>query len=124
VYAEAFQAAFKFADREARRVAFERLRGLAHWSGLRPLLPNERLPAVVIEKSSYHLTPGAARPQAGSEEAPLAAGQATLGCLATASRGQPGQPSWSSAGVFFWSGYAPAVSISEAIALSHCFCNT
>jgi tetratricopeptide (TPR) repeat protein len=53
-YAEAFQAAFKFADREAHRVAFERLRGWGHWSALDPLLPNERLPAVVVRKDWQH----------------------------------------------------------------------
>jgi tetratricopeptide (TPR) repeat protein len=53
-YAEAFQAAFKFADRESRRVAFERLRGWGHWSALDPLLPNERLPAIVMRRDWQH----------------------------------------------------------------------
>ena len=53
-YAEAFQAAFKFTDREARRVAFERLRGWGHWSALDPLLPDERLPVVISRRDWQH----------------------------------------------------------------------
>jgi tetratricopeptide (TPR) repeat protein len=53
-YAEAFQTAFKFASHAARRVAFERLRGWGHWSALDPLLPNERLPVVVMRKDWQH----------------------------------------------------------------------
>ncbi len=53
-YAEAFQAAFKFTDREARRIAFERLRGWGHWSALDPLPPNERLPVVVSRQDWQH----------------------------------------------------------------------
>jgi hypothetical protein len=49
-YTEAFEAASKFTDRAARRIAVERLCGWGHWSVLDPLLPNERLPAVVIRK--------------------------------------------------------------------------
>jgi tetratricopeptide (TPR) repeat protein len=53
-YSEAFQAALKFATHAARRVAFERLRGWGHWSALEPLLPNERLAAVVLRKDWHH----------------------------------------------------------------------
>jgi tetratricopeptide (TPR) repeat protein len=53
-YAEAFQAAFKFATHAARRVAFEHLRGWGHWSALEPLRPNERLPAVVMRPDWHH----------------------------------------------------------------------
>jgi tetratricopeptide (TPR) repeat protein len=49
-----FEAATAFVDRESRRVAFEHLRGWAHWSALDPLLPNERLPAVVLQKDWHH----------------------------------------------------------------------
>src|ERR1700726_722435 len=49
-----FEAATAFVDRESRRVAFEHLRGWAHWSALDPLLPNERLPAVVLPKDWHH----------------------------------------------------------------------
>src|SRR5258708_25469677 len=54
-YTEAFEAAFKFTDRAARRIAVERLCGWGHWSALDPLLPNERLPAVVSGKGLAHL---------------------------------------------------------------------
>jgi tetratricopeptide (TPR) repeat protein len=53
-YTEAFQAAFKFTSREARRIAFERLRGWGHWSALDPLLPNERLSTIVMRKDWHH----------------------------------------------------------------------
>jgi tetratricopeptide (TPR) repeat protein len=53
-YAEAFQAAFKFASQAARRVAQERLLGWAHWSALDPLLSNERLSAVIVRKDWHH----------------------------------------------------------------------
>jgi tetratricopeptide (TPR) repeat protein len=53
-YAEAFQAAFKFASGLARDIATEHLRGWGHWSALDPLLPNERLPAVVARKDWHH----------------------------------------------------------------------
>jgi tetratricopeptide (TPR) repeat protein len=53
-YAAAFRAACKFATQAARRVAFERLRGWAHWSALDPLPPNERLPTVVMRKDWHH----------------------------------------------------------------------
>jgi tetratricopeptide (TPR) repeat protein len=53
-YAAAFQAAFKFATRAERRAAEEHLRGRAHWSALDPLLPHERLPAVVEHKDWHH----------------------------------------------------------------------
>jgi tetratricopeptide (TPR) repeat protein len=49
-----FEAADEFTDREPRRVAFERLRGWAHWSALDPLLPNERLPAILARKDWQH----------------------------------------------------------------------
>lgn len=48
------EAAAAFADRAAGRLAFERLLGWAHWSDLEPLLPNERLPAVVMQKDWHH----------------------------------------------------------------------
>jgi tetratricopeptide (TPR) repeat protein len=48
------EAAAAFADRESRRVAFELLRGWGHWSALDPLLPRERLPAVVEHKDWHH----------------------------------------------------------------------
>jgi tetratricopeptide (TPR) repeat protein len=53
-FAASFEAAAAFADRASRRVAFERLRGWAHWSALDPLLPNERLPVVVMQKDWHH----------------------------------------------------------------------
>ena len=53
-YAEAFQAAFKFASGLARDIATEHLRGWGHWSALDALLPNERLPAVVMRKDWHH----------------------------------------------------------------------
>ncbi len=53
-YAEAFQAAFTFTDRAARRVALERLSGWGHWSALDPLLPDERLPAILEHKDWQH----------------------------------------------------------------------
>jgi tetratricopeptide (TPR) repeat protein len=53
-YAAAFQAAFKFASRAERQAAEEHLRGWAHWSALDPLLPPERLPAVVEHKDWHH----------------------------------------------------------------------
>jgi tetratricopeptide (TPR) repeat protein len=53
-YAAAFQAAFKFATRVERSAAEERLRGWAHWSALDPLLPQERLPAVMERKDWHH----------------------------------------------------------------------
>ena len=49
-----FEAAVAVTDREPRRVAFERLRGWAHWSALDPLLPNERLPAILARKDWHH----------------------------------------------------------------------
>jgi tetratricopeptide (TPR) repeat protein len=49
-----FEAADEFTDREPSRVAFERLRGWAHWSALDPLLPNERLPAILSRKDWHH----------------------------------------------------------------------
>lgn len=49
-----FEAVAAFADRAAGRLAFERLRGWGHWSDLDPLLPNERLPAVVMQKDWHH----------------------------------------------------------------------
>ncbi len=52
-YAQAFQAASRFATRAARRVALERLRGWAHWSVLEPLPPHERL-HVVVERKDWH----------------------------------------------------------------------
>ena len=53
-YAEAFRAVSKRTDREASRVAFERLRGWGHWSALNPLLPNERLPVVISRRDWQH----------------------------------------------------------------------
>ncbi len=53
-YAEAFQAAFRFASQAARRVALERLHGWAHWSALDPLLPDERLPTIIERKDWHH----------------------------------------------------------------------
>ncbi len=49
-----FEAAVALTDRESRRLAFERLRGWGHWSVLDPLLPNERLPVVILEKDWHH----------------------------------------------------------------------
>jgi len=53
-FAASFEAATAFVDRESRRIAFEHLRGLGHWSALDPLLPNERLPAVMEHKDWHH----------------------------------------------------------------------
>jgi tetratricopeptide (TPR) repeat protein len=53
-YAEAFQAALKFASSAARRMAFERLRGWAHWSALDPLLPDERFSTLVTHREWHH----------------------------------------------------------------------
>ncbi len=52
-YAEAFQAAFKFASQLERKLAVERVRGWGHWSALDSLLPQERLPAI-IEREDWH----------------------------------------------------------------------
>jgi hypothetical protein len=49
-----FEAASASVDRESRRIAFEHLRGLGHWSALDPLLPQERLPAVMEHKDWHH----------------------------------------------------------------------
>jgi tetratricopeptide (TPR) repeat protein len=49
-----FEADTAFVDRESRRVAFEHLRGWGHWSALDPLLPKERLPAVIEHKDWHH----------------------------------------------------------------------
>jgi tetratricopeptide (TPR) repeat protein len=49
-----FEAAVEFTAREPRRIAFEHLRGWAHWSALDPLLPNERLPAILARKDWHH----------------------------------------------------------------------
>lgn len=49
-----FEDTAEFTLREPRRVAFERLRGWAHWSALDPLLPNERLPAILSRKDWQH----------------------------------------------------------------------
>jgi tetratricopeptide (TPR) repeat protein len=49
-----FDAAVEFTAREPRRIAFEHLRGWAHWSALDPLLPNERLPAILARKDWHH----------------------------------------------------------------------
>ena len=49
-----FDAATAVVDRESRRVAFEHLRGWGHWSALDPLLPKERLPAVIEHKDWHH----------------------------------------------------------------------
>jgi tetratricopeptide (TPR) repeat protein len=53
-YERAFDAAFQFADRNERRVALERLRGLGHWSALEPLLPSERLPFILEHRTWQH----------------------------------------------------------------------
>ncbi len=53
-YAEAFQAAFKFATHLERKLAVERLRGWGHWSALDSLLPQERLPAIIECKDWHH----------------------------------------------------------------------
>jgi tetratricopeptide (TPR) repeat protein len=49
-----FEAAAAIADCEAGRVALEHLRGWGHWSALDPLLPPERLPAVMEHKDWHH----------------------------------------------------------------------
>jgi tetratricopeptide (TPR) repeat protein len=53
-YTAAFQSAFRFATQGARRLAVERLRGWAHWSALDPLLPQERLAAVITQRDWHH----------------------------------------------------------------------
>jgi hypothetical protein len=53
-YAQAFQAAFRFATRASRQAAVERLHGWAHWSALDPLLPHERLSAIIERKDWHH----------------------------------------------------------------------
>lgn len=53
-YAAAFQAAFKFASNAERRIAEEHLRGWGHWSALDPLLPQERLAAVIEHRDWHH----------------------------------------------------------------------
>ncbi len=53
-YTEAFQSAFRFATEGARRLAVERLCGWAHWSALDPLLPQERLAAVITQRDWHH----------------------------------------------------------------------
>ncbi len=53
-FAASFEAATAFVDRESRRIAFEHLRGLGHWSALDPLLPNERFSAVIEHKDWHH----------------------------------------------------------------------
>ena len=49
-----FEDTAEFTLRAPRVVAFERLRGWAHWSALDPLLPNERLPAILSRKDWHH----------------------------------------------------------------------
>jgi hypothetical protein len=49
-----FEAATAFVDRESRQLACEHLRGWGHWSALDPLLPPERLPAVIAQTSWHH----------------------------------------------------------------------
>jgi tetratricopeptide (TPR) repeat protein len=53
-YAAAFQAAFKFATTVEREIALDHLRGWGHWSVLDPLLPQERLSAVIEHKDWHH----------------------------------------------------------------------
>jgi tetratricopeptide (TPR) repeat protein len=53
-YDAAFHAAFRFADHAARRIAFEHLRGCAHWSALIPLQPADRLPLILTRKDWHH----------------------------------------------------------------------
>jgi tetratricopeptide (TPR) repeat protein len=53
-YEAAFQAAFRFADHAARRIALEHLRGCAHWSALIPLQPADRLPLILARKDWHH----------------------------------------------------------------------
>ncbi len=53
-YDAAFRAAVRFADRAERRIAFEHLRGCAHWSALIPLPPDERLPLIVLRRDWHY----------------------------------------------------------------------
>jgi tetratricopeptide (TPR) repeat protein len=53
-YTAAFQAAFKFATTVQGEIALDHLRGWGHWSALDPLLPRERLPAVIEHKDWHH----------------------------------------------------------------------
>ncbi len=53
-YEAAFKAAFRFADRNAHRVAFEYLRGVGQWAALEALQPEERLFMVVEHRDHHH----------------------------------------------------------------------
>ena len=53
-YGGALHTAFQFTDRESRRMAIDRVRGWAHWSALDPLLPEERLPVIVMHPEWQH----------------------------------------------------------------------